>query len=57
MRVIENHLDMEGTYSELLFRPIGIILFLAVIWSFYYGINRSRRETARLDADMAPISK
>jgi TctA family transporter len=47
----------EGKYSELLFRPIGIILFFAVIWSFYYGIKCSRRETERLDAEMAPISK
>ena len=47
----------EGKYEELLFRPIGIILFVGVIWSFYYGIKRSRRETKRLDAEMAPISK
>jgi hypothetical protein len=34
-----------------------IILFIAMILSFYYGIGRSRRETKRLDAEMASISK
>lgn len=47
----------EGKYEELLFRLFGIILFCAVIWSFYYGIKRSRRESARLDSEMASISK
>jgi putative tricarboxylic transport membrane protein len=38
----------DGKYEELLYRPIGDILIVAVIWSFYYGIRRSRRESQRL---------
>lgn len=38
----------EGKYHELLYRPVGIVLFAAVVWSFYYGIKRSKRETQRL---------
>jgi len=29
----------------------GIVLMIAVIWSFYYGIRRSRRESVRLTAE------
>ena len=41
----------EEQYLEMLMRPIGIVLLLAVIWSFYYGIRRSRRESMRLTAE------
>jgi putative tricarboxylic transport membrane protein len=41
----------EGEYLEMLMRPIGLVLLLAVIWSFYYGIRRSRRESMRLTAE------
>ncbi len=47
----------EGKYHELLFRPVGIVLFVGVIWSFYYGIKRSKRESQRLDLDADRISK
>ena len=40
----------EGQYLEMVIRPIGIDLMIAVIWSFYYGIRRSRRESMRLTA-------
>lgn len=38
----------EGKYEQLLTRPIGLILLVAVIWSFYYGIRRSLRETGKM---------
>lgn len=41
----------EGQYLEMVIRPIGIVLMIAVIWSFYYGIRRSRRESMRLTAE------
>lgn len=41
----------DGQYLEMLMRPIGIVLMVAVAWSFYYGIRRSRRESARLTAE------
>jgi len=41
----------EGNYEELLWRPIGIALILAVVWSFYFGIKRSRLETKRLKSE------
>lgn len=44
-------LIFEGRYEELLFRPVGDVLFVAVIWSFYYGIRRSQREARRLTAE------
>ena len=31
----------------MLTRPIGLVLLVAVIWSFYYGIRRSMEETAK----------
>ena len=40
----------EGQYLEMLMRPIGIVLMIAVIWSFYYGVRGSRRESMRLTA-------
>jgi len=43
----------EGKFEQLLFRPVGDVLFIAVIWSFYYGIKRSRREAKRLGAERA----
>lgn len=41
----------EGQYLEMVIRPIGIVLMIAVIWSFYYGSCRSRRESLRLTAE------
>lgn len=41
----------DGRFEELLFRPIGLVLIVAVAWSFYFGIQRSRRETRRLDQE------
>ena len=41
----------EGQYLEMVIRPIGIDLMIAVIWSFYYGIRRSRRESMRLTVE------
>jgi|TARA_B100001964_G_scaffold238104_1_gene303010 putative tricarboxylic transport membrane protein len=41
----------EGNYEELLLRPIGLILIVAVVWSFYFGIKRSRLETKRLKSE------
>lgn len=38
----------DGKFEQLLYRPIGDILVVAVIWSFYYGIRRSRQESKRL---------
>ncbi len=38
----------EGKFEELFLRPVGDVLIVAVIWSFYYGIRRSRREAKRL---------
>jgi hypothetical protein len=32
-------------------RPIGLILIVAVVWSFYFGIKRSRLETKRLKSE------
>jgi len=43
----------DGKFEELLYRPIGDILVVAVIWSFYYGIRRSRRESRRLALEEA----
>jgi putative tricarboxylic transport membrane protein len=43
----------KGRMSELLSRPIGLLLIVAVVWSFYYGIQRSRRESRRLAAEDA----
>jgi len=43
----------EGKFEELFFRPLGDILLIAVIWSFYYGIRRSRREAKRLAEERA----
>jgi len=37
----------DGKYEELLLRPVGIVLFIAVVWSFYYGIHRSLREGSK----------
>jgi hypothetical protein len=37
----------DGKYHELLLRPVGIVLFVAVVWSFYYGIRRSVREGSK----------
>jgi TctA family transporter len=41
----------EGQYLEMVIHPIGIVLMIAVIWSFYYGIRRSRQESMRLTAE------
>jgi len=41
------------TLEQLLYRPIGDILVVAVIWSFYYGIRRSRQESKRLTLEDA----
>ena len=30
----------------MLYRPVGLVLLVAVIWSFYYGIRRSLEESA-----------
>ena len=38
----------DGRYSDLLFRPVGLLLVIVVAWCFYYGIRRSRSETSRL---------
>ncbi|MEM7194335.1 MAG: tripartite tricarboxylate transporter permease [Pseudomonadota bacterium] len=35
----------EGQYSTLLLRPIGDALILAVIWAFWFGLKRSRRQS------------
>jgi putative tricarboxylic transport membrane protein len=43
----------DGKFEQLIYRPIGDILILAVIWSFYYGIRRSRRESQRLTLEEA----
>lgn len=37
----------DGKYEDLLLRPVGIVLFIAVVWSFYYGIRRSVRESRK----------
>lgn len=37
----------DGKYEDLLLRPVGIVLFIAVVWSFYYGIRRSVREGSK----------
>ncbi len=37
----------DGKYHELLYRPVGLVLLAAVIWSFYYGIRRSIEESAK----------
>jgi putative tricarboxylic transport membrane protein len=39
-RTLDVHRD---DFSELLFRPIGLLLLLLVIWSFYYSIRKSIR--------------
>ncbi len=41
----------DGKYHELLLRPVGLVLLVAVIWSFYYGIRRSLEESSRLKAE------
>jgi putative tricarboxylic transport membrane protein len=38
----------DGKYQDLLMRPVGLILLVAVIWSFYYGIRRSLEEGAKI---------
>lgn len=38
----------EGKLEQIFLRPLGDLLILAVIWSFYYGIRRSRQEARRL---------
>jgi len=43
----------DGKFEELLLRPLGDVLLIAVIWSFYYGIKRSRREARRLTEEQA----
>ena len=43
----------DGKFEQLLYRPIGDILVIAVIWSFYYGIRRSRQESKRLSLEEA----
>ncbi len=41
----------DGKYHELLYRPVGLVLLVAVVWSFYYGIRRSREEGAKHRAE------
>jgi len=43
----------EGKLEQLFLRPLGDLLLVAVIWSFYYGIQRSRREARRLADERA----
>jgi putative tricarboxylic transport membrane protein len=37
----------DGRFHELLYRPVGLVLLVAVVWSFYYGIRRSMEETVK----------
>ncbi len=37
----------DGKFEQVFLRPLGDILIVAVIWSFYYGIRRSRQEARR----------
>ena len=45
----------EGEYLEMLIRPIGLVLLIAVAWSFFYGIRRSKRESLRLEKEQTEI--
>ena len=40
----------DGHFLDMLMRPTGVILLAAVIWSFYFGIKRSRSESLRLNS-------
>jgi putative tricarboxylic transport membrane protein len=40
----------DGRFHELIYRPVGLVLLAAVIWSFYYGFRRSLEEGAKLKA-------
>ncbi len=40
----------DGKFHEMLYRPVGLVLLVAVVWSFYYGIRRSLEETAKAKA-------
>jgi putative tricarboxylic transport membrane protein len=40
----------DGKYHELLTRPVGLVLLVAVVWSFYYGIRRSLDESSKIKA-------
>jgi putative tricarboxylic transport membrane protein len=40
----------DGRFHELIYRPVGLVLFVAVVWSFYYGIRRSLEETSKAKA-------
>jgi putative tricarboxylic transport membrane protein len=40
----------DGKYHELLTRPVGLMLLVAVVWSFYYGIRRSLDESSKIKA-------
>lgn len=37
----------EGHYQDVLLRPVGTILLIAVILSFYWGIRRSHQDSRR----------
>lgn len=43
----------DGRLHELLLRPVGLVLLVAVVWSFYYGIRRSLEENAKAKANGA----
>ena len=47
----------DGKYHELLIRPVGLVLLVAVGWSFYYGIRRSLEESAEKKAQARESQK
>jgi putative tricarboxylic transport membrane protein len=40
----------EGQFLDILYRPLGTVLLIAVVFTFYWGIKRSRDESKRLDS-------
>ncbi len=47
----------DGQFHELFYRPVGLVLLIAVIWSFYYGIRRSIEESAEKKAQTRDSQK
>jgi putative tricarboxylic transport membrane protein len=50
-------LIFDGKFHELLYRPVGLVLLIAVIWSFYYGIRRSLEENSKAKAQAKKAAK
>ena len=39
----------EGQFHDILYRPLGTLLLMAVVFTFYWGIKRSREESKNLN--------